>query len=54
MQLELKTIKKHFQKSIDKYFENAIVQKIMAEKLISSLPKQRFAVFLKSEQAPEF
>ncbi len=46
MQLELKTIKKHFQKSIDKYYENAIVQKIMAEKLISSLPKQRFGSIL--------
>jgi len=37
MQLDPKTIKKHFQKSIHKYSENALVQKIMAEKLAAQI-----------------
>ena len=42
MQLETKTIKKYFQKSIDEYIKNAVVQKIMAQKLVSALPEQEF------------
>ncbi len=39
MQLDPKTIKKHFQKSIDKYVKNAVVQRIMAEKLAVAIPE---------------
>lgn len=42
MQLDPKTIKKHFQKSIDKYAENALVQRIMAEKLAAAIPEQAY------------
>lgn len=42
MQLDPKTIKKHFQKSIDKYSENAIVQKLMAQKLAGALRENRY------------
>lgn len=37
MQLNPKLIKKQFEKSMSKYDENAVVQKLMAEKLITSL-----------------
>lgn len=46
MQIDTKTIKKHFQKSIDKYPENAIVQKFMAQKLCAALPGQNFNTIL--------
>lgn len=34
MQINPKSVKKHFEKSLDKYDENAIVQKFIAEKLV--------------------
>ena len=37
MQTDIKTIKKHFNKSINKYSENAVVQKLTAEKLAEYL-----------------
>ena len=37
MQLDLKSVKKCFEKSMDKYDENALVQKFMAEQLIKEL-----------------
>jgi len=39
MQINPKLIKKQFEKSMDKYDKNAVVQKIMAEKLVSELIK---------------
>ena len=42
MEIDTKTIKKYFQKSIDKYSENAVVQKLMAQKLCAALPRQNF------------
>lgn len=42
MQLDPKTIKKHFQKSIDKYAENALVQRLMAEKLAAAIPERTY------------
>ena len=39
MQSDIKTIKKHFQKSIDKYTDNAAAQKYTADILINELPK---------------
>ena len=41
MQVNPKLIKKHFEKSFDTYNKNAIVQKIMAEKLIENLSNIR-------------
>ena len=38
MQSDIKTIKKHFQKSIDKYTDNAAAQKYTADILIKELP----------------
>lgn len=38
MQIDTKTIRKHFQKSIDKYEQNALVQKLMAQKIVDNLP----------------
>ncbi len=46
MQLEVKTIKKHFQKSIDTYSENAFVQKVMADKLAAALVEKNFESIL--------
>ena len=37
MQLNPKLVKKQFEKSMPEYDKNAVVQKLMAEKLISSL-----------------
>lgn len=37
MQLDLKSVKKCFEKSMDKYDENALVQKFMAEQLVKEL-----------------
>ena len=37
MQLDLKSVKKCFEKSMDKYDENAFVQKFMAEQLVQEL-----------------
>jgi len=39
MQINPKLIKKQFEKSMDKYDKNAVVQKIMAEKLVNELIK---------------
>ena len=41
MQLDLKKIKKHFQKSIDDYTENAVVQRLMAQKLTALLSEEQ-------------
>jgi len=41
MQVNPKIVKKQFEKSMDKYNENAIVQRIMAQKLVSALTKIR-------------
>lgn len=42
MQTDPKIIKKHFKKSIDKYSENAVVQKITAEKMSTLLDNKYF------------
>lgn len=42
MQTDSKLIKKQFGKSLDKYEENALVQTIMADKLIENLPDSEF------------
>ena len=42
MQSNPKKIKKNFQKSIDKYSENAVVQNIMAEKLVAAVKPKVF------------
>lgn len=42
MQANPKLVKNQFKKSLDKYEENALVQSIMAEKLIESLPLTDF------------
>lgn len=42
MQLNPKLIKNKFKKSMDKYDENALVQKVMAEKLIGSLKENSY------------
>ena len=39
MQIDNKLIKKHFEKSMDKYDKNATVQDLMASKLIIELEK---------------
>ena len=46
MQLNPKLIKNKFKKSMDKYDENAVVQKIMAEKLIANLPQKSYEKIL--------
>lgn len=42
MQLDPKLIKNKFKKSMDKYDENALVQKVMAEKLVDVLDKKHY------------
>ena len=42
MQTDPKTIKKHFKKSIEKYDDNAIAQKITAERLVSGIEYRNF------------
>lgn len=42
MQINPKTLKNKFRKSMDKYDENAFVQRITAEKLVSSLSQKKF------------
>ena len=42
MQTDPKTIKKYFKKSIDKYSENAVVQKLTAEKMSTLLDNKYF------------
>ena len=42
MHINPKLIKNKFKKSMDKYDENALVQKIMAEKLTAVLPEQSY------------
>lgn len=39
MQIDIKLIKNHFEKSMDKYDENAVVQKLSAEKLVDEILK---------------
>lgn len=39
MQINPKLIKTQFEKSLDTYNQNALVQKIMAEKLVEELQK---------------
>lgn len=46
MQLNPKLIKNKFKKSMDKYDENAIVQKLMAEKLIAALDEKFYGKIL--------
>ena len=46
MQLNPKLIKNKFKKSMDKYDENAVVQKLMAEKLIANLPQKSYEKIL--------
>lgn len=48
MQINPKSVKKHFEKSLDKYDENAIVQKFLAEKLTqdTALLKKEFGNIL--------
>ncbi|MDR1327211.1 MAG: methyltransferase domain-containing protein [Heliobacteriaceae bacterium] len=41
MQVNPKIVKKQFEKSMDKYNENAVVQRLMAQKLVSALAKIR-------------
>lgn len=43
MQTDPKLIKKQFGKSLDKYDENAVVQAIMADKLVENLPGAEFS-----------
>ena len=46
MQLNPKLIKNKFKKSMDKYDENAVVQKLMAEKLAANLPEKSYRKIL--------
>ncbi len=46
MQIDPKLVKNQFKKSLDNYEENAIVQAIMADKLIEHLPFQYFSSVL--------
>lgn len=46
MQTNPKLIKNQFKKSLDKYEENAIVQSVMADKLIERLPQNEFTKVL--------
>lgn len=46
MQLNPKLIKNKFKKSMDKYDENAVVQKLMAEKLAANLPEKSYGKIL--------
>lgn len=46
MQTDSKLIKNQFKKSLDKYEENAVVQAIMADKLVGNLPARDFASVL--------
>lgn len=46
MQVDLKKIKKNFQKSLDKYSSNAVVQRLMAEKLVKLVPNKKYSNFL--------
>ena len=46
MQLNPKLIKNKFKKSMDKYDENALVQKVMADKLIEVLDKKSYEKIL--------
>ncbi len=46
MQINPQKVKKQFEKSLDKYSENAIVQKIMAEKLVKNLPENSYSAIL--------
>ena len=41
MQINPKLIKKQFEKSLNTYSQNAVVQKVMAEKLVDNLQKIR-------------
>lgn len=46
MQINPKLVKNQFKKSLDKYEENALVQAIMADKLIESLGRREFSSVL--------
>ncbi len=46
MQINPQTIKKQFEKSLDKYNENAFVQRAMAEKLVELLPDKNYSKIL--------
>lgn len=46
MQTDPETIKKHFQKSIDKYISNAVVQEMTAERLVSKIRGENFESIL--------
>lgn len=46
MQINPQKIKKQFEKSLAKYNENAIIQKIMAEKLVNNLPQNYYPSIL--------
>lgn len=46
MQTDPKLIKNQFKKSLDKYEENAVVQAIMADKLVENLPARDFSSVL--------
>lgn len=50
MQINPKLIKNQFEKSMDKYNQNAVVQQITAEKLVAELikTKKNFLTFLNS------
>lgn len=42
MQINPEIIKKHFQKSIDNYIDNAVVQRIMADRLVDNIKGKTF------------
>lgn len=46
MQINPQIVKKQFEKSLEKYSENAVVQKIMAQKLVDLLPENYFSKIL--------
>ena len=46
MQSDTKIIKKHFQKSMDKYADNAVVQKFTAKTMVEILPEKMFEYVL--------
>lgn len=46
MQINPKIIKNKFKKSLDKYDQNALVQKIMAKRLVEILPRKNYAKIL--------